>query len=258
MAARYRRGRRPSPPPRPADRLAAQFGGRLSTEERGARRFELGGFRAWDLGYRVHNVTVLPERPDRAYVAYTSAGAYVLDLSDRRRPRVVGALDYGTTVPGAAHTCVPLGTSGFALLSDETLDEAAADYPQNVWVVDCRLESRPVIVGLLELPWPEAVPTVGRFGAHNLHEYAPGQASPRSFDLGSFDLVAASLFGMGTSLFDVSDPFRPRNVGRLSPGPEAGGVGCGQLNDVFVDDRSIAYTVDRGSDLCYLLALDGG
>lgn len=239
------------PPPRPADRLAAAHGTTVTDAERAGRRFVVGGVSSWDFGFRVHNVTVLPERPERAYLAYTSAGAYVLDISDRSRPEVVGHLDYATPLPGAAHSFVPLGAGGFALLSDETLEEGAADFPQNVWVVDARIESRPIIVGALDLPWPEAVPDVGRFGAHNLHEYPPGQGALRSTDL-----AAAAMFGLGVAVFDVSDPLRTRRVAHFSPGPERDGPGSGQLNDVFVDDRGVLYAIDRRSDYCFALELD--
>ncbi|HVC24483.1 MAG TPA: hypothetical protein VND23_01885 [Acidimicrobiales bacterium] len=238
-------------PERPSERLAAAHGAEITAEQRAARRFESGGSCSWDFGFRVHNVTVLPERPDRAYLAHTSAGAYIFDISDRSRPHPVGHLDYATPLPGAAHTFVPLGASGFGLLSDETLEEGAADYPQNVWVVDARLESRPVIVGSLELPWPSDVPATGRFGAHNLHEYPPGQGALRSFGL-----AAAAMFGLGVAVFDVGDPLRARAVAHFSPGPEDDGPGTGQLNDVFLDDRGVLYALDRRSDYCFVLELD--
>ncbi len=238
---------------RPAERLAAARGVTLSDEQRAARRVEFGDASSWDFGFRVHNVTVHPEQPDRAYLAYTSAGACILDIADRSRPAVVGALEYASPLPGAAHTFVPLGTSGFAILSDETLEEGAADFPQGVWIVDARIESRPLIVDHLDLPWPDGpVPDVGRFGAHNLHEYPPGQGALRSFDL-----VAGAFFGLGIALYDMSSPMRPREVARFCPGPDGDGPGSGQLNDVFVDDRSIVYAVDRRSDLCFILEREG-
>ncbi len=239
-----------SSPERPADRLAASFGVPVSPGERAAREFEAGNLRSWDFGFRVHNISVLPEQPDRAYVANTTGGAFVLDIADRSRPSVVSHLDYAVPLPCAAHTFVPLGASGFALLSDETLEEGAADFPQNVWVVDTRLPARPIIVGALELPWPDVIPTTGRFGAHNLHEYPTGQGALRSFDL-----AAAALFGLGVAVFDVSDPLRPSTVAHFSPGPETDGPGSGQLNDVFVDDRGVLYALDRRSDYCFALEL---
>ena len=239
-----------APPPRPADRLGESFGVPVSPEERAVRRFTAGGMTSWDFGFRVHNISVLPEQPNRAYVANTTGGAVILDISDRSRPTLASHLDYAVPLPCAAHSFVPLGATGFALLSDETLEDGAADFPQNVWVVDVRVAARPAIVGALDMPWPGVVPTIGRFGAHNLHEYPTGQGALRSFEL-----AAAAMFGLGVAVFDVTDPMRTSMVAHFSPGPETDGPGSGQLNDVFVDDRGVLYALDRRSDYCFALEL---
>ncbi|MDE3147570.1 MAG: hypothetical protein KGL23_09075 [Acidobacteriota bacterium] len=243
----------PGPSPlRPHQRIAAARGTTLTPEQLSTRRVDHGGVTSWDFGMRVHNICVLPERPERAYVAATSGGAFIFDVSRPSTPRVLGELDYGATLPAAAHTFVPLGTSGFALLSDETLEEGAADFPQGVWVVDVRLEDRPQIVGSLEMPWPEEVPSEGRFGAHNLHEYPLGQGAWRDFNV-----AAGAFFGLGVGVYDVSSPLRPREIGRFVPGIDPVGPSRGQLNDLFLDDRSILYTIDRKSDTCFILELEG-
>lgn len=236
------------PPVRPAQRLADSRGLLLTDKQREARRADIGGESAWDFGFRVHNVTVLPEKPDRAYVACTSGGAYILDISDRSRPSVAGELQYSGPLPGAAHTFVPLGSSGFAVLSDETLEDGAVDAPQNLWVVDARIEERPLIIGSVAPQWPDRIPDKGRFGAHNLHEYPPGQAASRSFDI-----AAEAFFGLGVGVYDVSDPFRPREIGYFFPGANTEYPGTGQMNDVFIDDRSVIYCIDRKADVCYAL-----
>ena len=239
-------------PMRAHERIAQARGTTLAPEQVSARRVDHGGVVSWDFGIRVHNICVVPERPDRAYVASTSGGAFIFDVADRSTPRVLGELSYGATLPAAAHTFVPLGTSGFALLSDETLEESAADFPQNVWVVDVRLEDRPQIVGSLEMPWPDVVPSEGRFGAHNLHEYPLGQGAWRDFNV-----AAGAFFGLGVGVYDVSSPLRPREIGRFVPGVDPEGPSRGQLNDLFLDDRSILYTIDRKSDTCFILELEG-
>jgi len=239
-------------PERPHQRLARARGVSLSPEEVAARRVDHGAVSSWDFGMRVHNTCVVPEQPGRAYVAATSGGAFILDVTQPSTPRVVGELQYGATLPAAAHTFVPLGASGFGLLSDETLEEAAADFPQSVWVVDMRLEDRPQIVGSLEMPWPADIPSVGRFGAHNLHEYPLGQGAWRDFDV-----AAGAFFGLGVVVYDVANPLRPREIARFVPGVDREGVSQGQLNDLFLDDRSILYTIDRKSDTCFILELDG-
>lgn len=240
-----------APPVRPAQRLAASRGVTLTDEQRSARRVDVDGQSAWDFGFRVHNTAVLPERPDRAFVACTTGGAYILDITDRSRPAVTGALQYSGPLPGAAHTFVPLGSTGFAVLADETLEEGAADFPQNAWVVDARIENRPLIVGSVTPPWPEPVPAQGRFGAHNLHEYPPDRGAWRSFDI-----VAGAFFGLGIAVFDFTSPLRPRELGHFAPATAGEGPVTGQLNDVFIDDRGVIYAVDRRTDLCYMLEIE--
>jgi len=200
---------------------------------------------------RTGRAPTLPERPDRAFVACTTGGAYILDITDRSRPAVTGALQYSGPLPGAAHTFVPLGSTGFAVLADETLEEGAADFPQNAWVVDARIENRPLIVGSVTPPWPEPVPAQGRFGAHNLHEYPPDRGA-----WCSFDIVAGAFFCLGIAVFDFTSPLRPRELGHFAPATAGEGPVTGQLNDVFIDDRGVIYAVDRRTDLCYMLEIE--
>jgi hypothetical protein len=67
--------------------------------------------------------------------------------------------------------------------------------------------------------------------------------------------VAGAFFGLGIAVYDFSSPLRPRELGRFAPGTRPGGPVTGQLNDVFIDDRAIVYTVDRRTDLCYVLEM---
>jgi hypothetical protein len=85
-----------------------------------------------------------------------------------------------------------------------------------------------------------------------LHEYRPDAGAWRSFGL-----VACAFFGLGIAVWDFSSPLRPRELGHLAPGTEPGGPVTGQLNDVSVDHRRLIYTVDRRTDLCYVLEIDG-
>src|SRR5207253_3189780 len=79
------------------------------------------------------------------------------------------------------------------------------------------------------------------FGAHNLHENPPVPGAWRSEDV-----VLGTFFNAGVRAYDVRDPYSPREIAWFVPPAPAGSpVGAAQLNDVFVDDRGIVFTVDR-------------
>jgi hypothetical protein len=85
---------------------------------------------AFDAGFRAHNVNVCPGRPDRAYVGYLDAGVVILDITDAASPALVSRLDYHPPMPGFTHTVLPLPRRNLLAISDETVHDAAADYPK--------------------------------------------------------------------------------------------------------------------------------
>ena len=56
--------------------------------------------------------------------------------------------------------------------------------------------------------------------------------------------------------YDISNPYQPQEVAYFVPGaPVLSRVGAIQLNDVYVDDRRIVYTVDRFVGGLYILEM---
>jgi hypothetical protein len=89
----------------------------------------------------------------------------------------------------------------------------------------------------------------GRFGAHNLHENRPGAWISETIIVGTF-------FNGGVRAFDIRDPFRPEEVAwAVTPAPRRSSKRAIQLNDVYVDDRGIVFTVDRMSGGLYIFEL---
>ena len=196
----------------------------------------------FDSGYRAHNTNVYPKRPDRAWVGYLDGGAIILDIADKAHPKLVARWDYQPPFPGFCHTLLPLLDRGLLVVSDESIADGGKDWPKLVWILDVREETKPVPISTCPLPPLKAfAKRGGRFGAHNLHENRP---APGTWI--SEDVIVGTFFNGGVRAFDVSDPFQPREVAwAVPPAPRKSRAKAIQLNDVFVDERQIVYTVDR-------------
>jgi hypothetical protein len=206
----------------------------------------------FDVGFRAHNTNVFPQRPDRAYVGYIDGGLVVLDIADKARPRLVTRWNHSPPFNGFLHTVLPLFSRGLWIASDECVQDGGADWPKLVWVLDARVETNPVPIATFPMPPYEAfAKRGGRFGAHNLHENLPGPTSWHSEDI-----VIGSFFNAGVRAYDVSNPYQPQEIAYFVPGaPKLSPAGAIQLNDVYVDDRGIVFTVDRFIGGLYVLEM---
>jgi hypothetical protein len=205
----------------------------------------------FDTGYRPHNTNVYPQRPDRAYLGYIDGGALILDISDMAHPRLLGRWDYHPPFPGFCHTVVPFFERGLLVVSDEATKDGAKDWPKLIWILDAHDERKLVSVATCPAP-PLKVfgKRGGRVGAHNLHENRPGGWISETIVIGTF-------FNAGVRAYDISDPFQPREVAwAVPPAPRKSPKKAIQLNDVYVDERGILYTVDRIIGGVYIFELD--
>lgn len=203
-------------------------------------------------GYRAHNTDVFPERPDRAYIGMIDGSAYVLDISDIARPKVVMHWSPYPPFNGFMHTVLPLFGRDLLVAAEESAADDALDWPKLVWLLDVRQEDKPVPIGTLPLPSPDLCRhRGGRYGAHNLHENRPGSTSFRSEHL-----IFGTFFNGGLRTFDIADPLRPNEIAAfVPPAPKNSRVGAIQINDVFVDENAIVYTADRHAGGLYVLEL---
>jgi hypothetical protein len=206
----------------------------------------------FDAGFRAHNTNVYPERPDRCYLAYIDGGVMVIDISDRARPKMISRWTNSPPYNGFNHTALPFFGKGLLVVSDESVKDNAADHPKLVWLIDARDEKHLVSISTLPMPPVDSFRNRGgRFGAHNLHENTPVPGAWRSEDI-----VLGTFFNGGVRAYDVSDPYSPREIAYfVPPTPENSKTGAAQLNDVFVDDRGIVFTVDRGGGGLYCLEM---
>jgi hypothetical protein len=206
----------------------------------------------FDAGFRAHNTNVYPEHPERCYLAYIDGGIMVLDISDRARPKLVSRWTNSPPYNGFNHTALPLFGRGLLVVSDESVHDNGADWPKLVWLLDARDERHLVSISTLPAPPLDAFKTRGgRFGAHNLHENPPVPGAWRSEDI-----VLGTFFNAGVRAYDVRDPYAPREIAYyVPPAPERSRTGAVQLNDVFVDDRGLVFTVDRHAGGLYILEM---
>jgi hypothetical protein len=206
----------------------------------------------FDLGFRTHNTNVYPERPDRAFIGYIDGGLIVLDISDLSNMKPVSMWNHSPPFNGFTHTVLPLFERNLWIVSDECVMDDGADWPKLVWVLDARSEANPVPIGTFPMPPVEVFGRRGgRYGAHNLHENLPGPASFRSDTI-----IVGSFFNGGVRVYDTRDPYRVEEIAYFVPGaPKLSPAGAVQLNDVFVDERQVVYTVDRFTGGLYTLEM---
>jgi len=206
-----------------------------------------------DRGNRAHNTNVYPQRPDRCYLGYIDAGMYVMDISDKAKPKPVSRWDNSPPYTGFTHTVLPLFERNLLIVTDESTADDAADWPKLIWVLDAREETNLVPIATCPLPPPDAYANRGgRFGAHNIHENTP---RPTAWQ--SDQIVLGTFFNGGLRAYDISNPYQPKEVATfVPPGPRLSKYQSIQLNDVFADEREIVYTVDRFGGGLYILEMD--
>ncbi|HET7546816.1 MAG TPA: sigma-70 domain-containing protein [Usitatibacter sp.] len=178
---------------------------------------------------------------DRMWAACWHAGLRVIDASDIRAPRTIGAYDYHPPFPEPTHTVLhpqfKVAGRDVAVVFDEEHDHVPGRLHAGMWVFDVTdvANIKPLSmfhVSELDSPWSR----VGRFGAHQPAEHM------------SDTLVYASWFSGGLRVIDIADPTLPVEVGHFIPEP-TGGNTSPQSNDVDVDSRGLVYLLDRNQGL---------
>jgi hypothetical protein len=206
-----------------------------------------------DMGNRAHNTNVYPQRPDRCYLGYIDAGMFIMDISDKSRPKPIAHWDNSPPYYGFTHTILPLFERDLLVMTDESVVDNAEDWPKLIWILDAREETKPVPISTCPLPPRDAYASRGgRFGAHNIHENVP---VPTSWQ--SDQIVIGTFFNGGLRAYDISNAYQPKEIAAfVPPAPPLAPTGAIQLNDVFVDERGIVYTVDRHVGGLYILEMD--
>lgn len=197
---------------------------------------------------------------DRCYLPYGAAGVVILDIADVTRPRLVSRLDIGAAFSSfiAMHTVIPLPGRDLAVVNTEAIAELSAEPYNFAGIVDIADDSAPRLMSLLpppvpgdDAPYPNFQTRGGRFGPHNQHHH---QGSPHLFQ--SDRVVYLTWFNAGLRVYDIRDPWVPREIAHFLPDDPTERRGLlprtalvTQSEDVLVDARGYAYVTDKNHGL---------
>jgi len=197
---------------------------------------------------------------DRAYLPYGGAGMVILDISDITLPKLVSRLPFcppfNDRLP--CHTVLPLPKRKLTLVDSEAIAEDCQEPLNYAGIVDISDEENPRLISLLPLPEPPPdsphknfCEKGGKFGPHNFHHF---QNQPHFEDRD--DRVYLTYFNAGLRIYDISDPYLPREIAYYVPPDPKEKIGelprgklVAQSEDVIVDTRGYIYITDKNHGL---------
>lgn len=191
---------------------------------------------------------------DVAYGCWRDGGVTLIDVKDKTAPKLIAHRSWSPPFDGGTHSALPLHDRGLLIVADEAVRNADQEQRKPIWVFDIRVPGNPVAIATCPIPGSEPgdldyVAKGGHFGPHNLHENRPG-----SFQ--SSTTIFATYQNAGLRVFDISDPFRPREAGWFVPPtpsrwmePLRGRAKVLHSADVFVDRNGLAYLTDYDAGL---------
>jgi hypothetical protein len=188
-----------------------------------------------------------------AYAAWRDGGMTILDVADPTAPKLLAHRNWCPPFGGGTHTPLPLPGRNLAVFADEGNLDNCANGIQRCWVFDVREPTNPVQIGAFPTPAEEDYCKKGaKFGPHNMHENRPG-----SFQ--SEQLIFATYQNAGVRVFDMTDPFAPREVAHFVPpapekvvDPRPNRPRVIQSNDVYVAPDGLMYLTDVNDGLTIL------
>jgi hypothetical protein len=204
--------------------------------------------------YGLHHAII---HGNTAYAAWRDAGMVVLDIADRTKPKLIVHRNWSPPFGGGTHNCLPLPDRDLLIVLDEAVLDHQEDGLKLIWVFDNRVAANPVSIASFPTPAEADYKAKnGHFGPHNIHENRPG-----SFV--SSTLIFATYQNAGIRVFDISNPFVPKEVGALVPAQPAtladtrpNRARVIQSADVFVDAKGLIYATDYNAGL-YILEYGG-
>ena len=118
------------------------------------------------------------------------------------------------------------------VVADEDVAALKPSAPAFAWVYDVTDERLPIPIATINVKGLEDGFRPPMTGCHQPSERFNGTIIPFAW------------FAQGLRLFDIADPFAPREVGYYVPDAPAG-ADRASSNDVTMDDRGLIYLIDR-------------
>jgi len=192
-----------------------------------------------------------------AYGAWRDGGLTVHDISDPAKAKLISHANWCPPFAGGTHTPLPLPDRNLLVVADEATSTNCANGIAYSWVLDVRVPENPITIATLPTPQEEDFCAKGgKFGPHNLHENRPGS-------LQSSSLIFATYHNAGLRVYDIANPFEPKQVAYYVPPPPERLVDIRpntakviQSCDVFVDTEGRMYLTDTNAGL-YILQYEG-
>jgi hypothetical protein len=197
--------------------------------------------------YALHHAIIAG---DTAYSSWRDGGLAIIDISDREKPELIVHRNWSPPFGGGTHTSLPLPGRDLLVVADEAVADDLADGLKHTWIFDIRDPANPISIATLPTPAEVDYANKGRhFGPHNLHENRPGSFVSET-------TIFATYQNAGLRVFDIGDPYQPRQIAAFVPGPpetiidpRPGNAAVIQTADVFVREDGLTITTDYNGGL---------
>jgi hypothetical protein len=193
--------------------------------------------------------------------AYTPALVNI-DITDPAQPKLIGQLEF-SPLPNvgaqALHSGIPLPGGMVHVSTEPSKPGCTSESLSFAAIVDNRDPTAPRLVAQYPRPQPpEGAPYTsfchkgGRVGPHNVNGevHSPDLQAPGP-------LVYMTYFSAGVRVYDVADPYEPREVGWFLPAMGSWESGDRGLEDVIVDTRGNAFVSDGHQKGVWVLRYTG-
>ena len=187
---------------------------------------------------------------DVIYSCWRDAGFVLLALDDPSQPTLIGRVNWHPPFAGNTHTSVPLPSRELVVVADETAADYGDEQQKLTWVVDAREKTNPVPVATFPTPSDEDYSRKGgSMGPHNVWENRP-----EAFQ--SEETIFITYQAAGLRVFDLSDHYRPEEIGSFVSPPPARMVDSRpgiapviHASDMYVAADGRTYVIDYNAGL---------